>query len=72
MTNATNAKTNQMNEKALINPKTASQMLGIHINTLRQWSLSGFIPELRTPKGHRRYRRIDVENLIAKMEGKTK
>ncbi|MBI3741452.1 MAG: helix-turn-helix domain-containing protein [Chloroflexi bacterium] len=40
----------------------ASELLGIHPTTLRDWADSGKIPALRTPGGHRRF---DVRDLQA-------
>lgn len=58
-------------ETELIPPSTAARMLGIHMNTLRAWSASGIIQELRTPNNHRRFRRQDVQQLLDNMATKT-
>jgi excisionase family DNA binding protein len=42
----------------------ASQMLGVHPSTLRQWADSGKIPTVRTPGGHRRFAESDVRALL--------
>ena len=42
----------------------ASQMLGVHPSTLRQWADSGKIPTVRTPGGHRRFAESDVRSLL--------
>ena len=42
----------------------AADLLGISLNTLRRWSDSGKIACYRSPGGHRRYRRADVEALL--------
>jgi excisionase family DNA binding protein len=42
----------------------ASQMLGVHPSTLRQWADSGKIPTVRTPGGHRRFAETDVRALL--------
>ena len=42
----------------------AADLLGISLNTLRRWSDSGKIACYRSPGGHRRYRRADVETLL--------
>ncbi len=45
----------------LISLREAASILGVHPSTVRLWSNQGILPALRTPGGHRRYRRIDVE-----------
>ncbi|ARI81563.1 merR regulatory family protein [Microcystis aeruginosa FACHB-905 = DIANCHI905] len=35
-------------------------MLGVSIKTLRRWEQQGKISSIRTPGGHRRYRRQDI------------
>ena len=42
----------------------AAAELGISLNTLRRWSDSGKLTCYRSPGGHRRYRRVDVEALL--------
>ena len=38
----------------------ASNLLGVHPATLRQWADAGKIPSYRTPGGHRRFRSEDI------------
>ncbi len=45
----------------LISLKEAALILGVHPNTVRVWTNKGILPAFRTPGGHRRYRRSDVE-----------
>jgi excisionase family DNA binding protein len=40
----------------------ASQLLGVHFTTLRRWADAGAVPCIRTPGGHRRFRRADLEH----------
>jgi excisionase family DNA binding protein len=42
----------------------ASDMLGVHPSTLRQWADSGKIPTVRTPGRHRRFAESDVRALL--------
>jgi excisionase family DNA binding protein len=42
----------------------ASQALGVHITTLREWVDAGLIPSFRTPGGHRRFARFDLEEFL--------
>ena len=44
----------------------ASQVLGVHPVTLRRWADAGEIPVLRTPGGHRRFFRTDLESFLRK------
>lgn len=39
----------------------AAAILGIHPTTVRHWADSGDLPSQRTPGGHRRFRRYDLE-----------
>jgi excisionase family DNA binding protein len=39
----------------------ASDLLQVHPTTLRRWADAGAIPHLRTPGGHRRFRRADLD-----------
>ncbi len=42
----------------------AARALGVSLNTVRRWSDSGQLASYRSPGGHRRFRRIDVDRLI--------
>ncbi len=42
----------------------ASKVLGVHPATVRQWSDEGKIGAFRTPGGHRRFARTDIERLV--------
>jgi diguanylate cyclase (GGDEF)-like protein/excisionase family DNA binding protein len=55
---------------ALISVAQAAALLGVHPNTVRAWTESGRLTAWRiNPRGDRRYRRADVERLLA--EGAT-
>jgi excisionase family DNA binding protein len=41
-------------------------MLGVDPSTLRAWTDAGRLPAFRTPGGHRRYRREDLEAFVAR------
>ena len=43
----------------------AAELLGVSINTARRWSDAGKIPTYRSAGGHRRFRRKDLEMLLA-------
>lgn len=42
----------------------ASELLGVHPATLRQWSDEGKVELFRTPGGHRRFARPEIERLL--------
>lgn len=41
----------------------AAEILGVHPATVRNWADKGDLPSRRTPGGHRRFRRSDLERL---------
>ena len=41
----------------------AAQLLGVHPDTLTRWADAGLIPCWRTPGGHRRFTRADLETV---------
>lgn len=43
----------------------AAAALGVHSDTIKRWEKAGRITSMRTPLGHRRYRRADVEKLLS-------
>jgi excisionase family DNA binding protein len=47
----------------------AATLLGVHNMTLRRWSDSGRFPSYRTPGGHRRFSRKDIEQYLARQQG---
>lgn len=50
----------------LLNIGTASEYLGISIDTLRRWEKKGRIKPLRSPGGHRYYSKADLDDLFGK------
>lgn len=42
----------------------AAALLTVHPDTLKRWEKAGRIDSVRTPTGHRRFRRGDVEALL--------
>lgn len=42
----------------------AAALVGVHVDTLKRWEKAGRISSFRTPLGHRRYNRADVEALL--------
>lgn len=49
----------------LLTAPEAAEVLQVSVNTLRKWGDAGALPSVRTPGGHRRFRRSDVEALLA-------
>jgi len=43
---------------------SASDLLGVHPATLRQWADNGKVPSYRTPGGHRRFRSEDLREFL--------
>jgi excisionase family DNA binding protein len=43
----------------------AAQIIGVHPATVRNWAEQGDIPFRRTPGGHRRFRRADLQQWLA-------
>ena len=53
-------------DRALISVAQAAHLLGVHPNTIRSWTDSGRLPAYRiNARGDRRFRRGDVERLLA-------
>jgi excisionase family DNA binding protein len=44
-----------------LNLSEAAELLGVHPSTIRAWTDRGDLPYQRTPGGHRRFRRADLE-----------
>jgi excisionase family DNA binding protein len=44
----------------------AADVLGVHPSTVRHWADSGDLPSQRTPGGHRRFRRRDLEQWVTR------
>lgn len=43
----------------------AAALCDVHPDTIRRWESRGRISAMRTPTGHRRYLRADVQSLIS-------
>ena len=60
------ARTRDGDDQALISVAQAAALLGVHPNTVRTWTDSGRLPAYRiNARGDRRFRRGDVERLLA-------
>ena len=50
------------NKETLLSIGEASEMLGVSVQTLRNWEKRGYIQSERTPSGHRRYALSDIRS----------
>ena len=50
--------------KGLMPIGEVAELFGVTVGTVRRWDKTGRIESLRTPTGHRRFRRTDVEALL--------
>lgn len=53
-----------MGHKEWLTLREAAALLGVHPATLRQWADAGVVPSFRTPGGHRRFVRSDLEAFL--------
>ena len=61
-----------MAQQKLVSIGEASQILGVNIDTLRQWDKSGTLVPMKTPGGHRRYKISDIQAFIGEEAEKTR
>lgn len=53
-------------KKELLTTSEVADLLYVHINTVRRWSNKGILKAVRIgPRGDRRFRREDIQNLLA-------
>lgn len=50
----------------------AADIVGVSVDTIKRWEKIGHITSGRTPNGHRRFRRADVERLLQPAPTSTK
>jgi excisionase family DNA binding protein len=48
----------------LLAPAAAGAVIGVSRDTIKRYERDGRITSVRTPNGHRRYRRSDIEALL--------
>ena len=63
--NLSNAETVQTADTFDVSIREAARLIGCHQSTLSRWAERELIPHLRTPGGHRRFRRSDLEAFVA-------
>ncbi len=51
-------------KNGLLTVGEAAALVGVSNDTLKRWEKAGHIASGRTPNGHRRFRRADVERLL--------
>lgn len=52
----------------LLSVGESAVIIGISRDTLKRWEAAGRVTSLRTPTGHRRFRRADIEALLTDKE----
>lgn len=58
-----------LDSRLMLTSGDAAQLLGVHVNTVRQWSRIGKLKAYRlSPGGARRFRREDIENFYQEEE----
>ncbi|MER7127641.1 BldC family transcriptional regulator [Streptosporangium saharense] len=48
----------------LLTPGEVARIFGVDPKTVNRWALTGRIPSVRTPSGHRRYRESDISSFL--------
>jgi excisionase family DNA binding protein len=49
---------------ALLTPGEVASLFRVDPKTVTRWAISGKLPSVKTPGGHRRYRQTDVTALL--------
>lgn len=55
--------------RPLLTVSAAARMLGVSSSSLRAWAAAGRVPHVRTPGGHRRFDRRELEGWLAERGG---
>ena len=50
--------------KSWLELQEAADYIGVHFSSLRRWTDNGKVPCIRTPGGHRRFRRADLDAFV--------
>jgi excisionase family DNA binding protein len=53
--------------KTLLSVRETAQLLGVHENTVRNWTNRGLLRAARLPSGVRRFQRAEVERIRAEI-----
>ena len=59
-----------MNETKLLSIGKTAEVLGVHIDTLREWDKEGKLVPVKTFGGHRRYKMTDIESFCGEIKEK--
>jgi excisionase family DNA binding protein len=57
-----------MNEQKLLSIGKTAEVLGVHIDTLREWDKEGKLVPVKTPGNHRRYKWSDIEHFCGEVK----
>jgi len=52
--------------KTIISIGEAAELFGVHIDTVRNWEKRGLLKPIKTPGGHRRYDKSQIQEIISK------
>ena len=52
-------------QSPLMMPREVAERLGVNPKTVSRWARLGWIKTIRTPGGHRRYYREEIERMVA-------
>jgi excisionase family DNA binding protein len=53
-----------MENDKLLPPREVARLLGVDPKTVSRWAETGKIPSIKTPGGHRRYRKSVVDAIL--------
>lgn len=53
-----------MSDTEMMTPREVAAEFGVNAKTITRWARQGTLSCIRTPGGHRRFRRRDVEALL--------
>jgi excisionase family DNA binding protein len=53
-----------MNDDELLRPREVAEIFGVRPTTIARWAREGKLTPLRTPGGHRRYKRSGIRALL--------
>jgi len=56
--------TENSNSEKLLTINEVAEILSVHPETLRRWDNLGKLKAIRVGKGHRRYKKSDIDNLL--------
>ena len=58
-----------MKDDELLRPREVAEIFGVRPTTIARWAREGRLTPLRTPGGHRRYRRSGIDALLTEGPG---